>query len=191
MDVLPEEFAGRTAIAVGRRHPMWRDLALAPDSMKAVADPSGYPVLLVCLDPCPQEEVASIQRDGLRIGLCPMRGGYAWLLWTAVAALDAPYSPVLAEPGCRPAWVDDLKTDQSRIAVTLIVLDGQGTVRAIKMVSLSPHVTRTLAALNARALAVGQVSLPAWNAEIAAFNARYPTPQAAFKAAIATCKGGA
>jgi hypothetical protein len=175
-------------IAVGERHPLAAIIALN-DGMRAAYHPSGINLIIV-MDPLSEADVKSFREDGMKFGLIRLRGGYAWLLRTGIATLDAPYSPLIEAAGQRHLpWRTDDTTPESRAAVHLHLIDGKGIARALKMVTVSPQFTRMLERLHFEAQETA-IDPALWNAEIAKFSQRFPTPNAALKAAVVVCKGG-
>jgi hypothetical protein len=104
---------------------------------------------------------------------------------------DAPYSPAIEGPDRRALpWHQADLGPEVRAAIHLHVIDGRGTTRALKLVTVSPMFTDRLETLHAKALTKGTRTRPEWDQEIARFNVRYPTPIAAFRKALVTCWGG-
>ena len=182
---------------VGRPHP-WAPslergrLGLLKESMKLVYGASGINVILV-LNPCSEADMRAMEASALRFGLSRMRGGYCWMVASAVGTFDAPYSPCIEDDPSALSWLADedyVRTENTRAFVTIHVIDGLGVARRLNMVSVSPDFTRKLEAAHEAALAEGRMGMPEWDEEIRRFEARYPDPRAALRAAAATCKGG-
>jgi hypothetical protein len=174
---------------VGQPHPFAEALP-RQQGMMALYTPGGI-TLHVLLNDCSQADVRAFRHGGAKFGLLPLRGGYAWLMRDDVACWDAPYSP-----GIEPLenqglpWRDDQRTPESRATPVVILADERRIVRAMKLVSVSPDLTRKLTNLHARALAEPPASQFAWKAEMQRYFNAYSSPREAFKHAVVTCKGG-
>jgi hypothetical protein len=177
------------AYAVGKPHP-YADALPRQQGMLAQYTPGGIS-MHVLLNGCSQADVRAFKCGGATFGLLPLRGGYAWLMRDDVAHWDAPYSPGIDPPENQGLpWCDDELMPESRATLVLILADERRIVRAMKLVSVSPGLTRKLEKLHARALAERPASRCAWNAEMQRYFNAYSSPREAFKHAVATCKGG-
>ena len=171
---------------VGEPHPHAEALP-RQQGMMALYTP-GTITLHVLLDRFSQADVHAFRHGGAKFGLVPLRGGYAWLMRDGVAFWDAPYSPGI-EPRekQRLPWPNDQRMPEFRATPVLILADERRIVRAMKRVTVSPDLTRTLANLHARALAEPPVSRCAWKSEIQRYFNVYSSPRQAFKHAVVTC----
>ncbi len=177
------------AYGVGGLHP-YRDALPSRSGMVAQYMPGGI-VLHVLLDNCTDADVCAWRAGGRKFGLLPLRGGYVWLLTDAVAVFDAPYCPGIEPPENQALpWEASERGLEARAGITLILADERRVVRALKLVTVSPDFTRRLEAMHARTLASAPASRMAWDAEMERYFRAYPRPQAAFRHATATCRGG-
>ena len=185
----------RALIAVGGPHPWAGSLARGTvgltEGMKLVYNDGGINILLV-LSGDPEKDGRLLVDNPLKLGLLRMRGGYCWVLNCGVGCFEGPYSPCIGNDGQRILpWLADAVTPNTRAFLLIHVIDKKGIVRRLNAVSVSPEFTRKLESLHADAVRCGQISIAAWDAEIARHEARYPTPSAAMRQALVTSKGGA
>ena len=158
--------------------------------MLVVCEPTGI-LLLMSLSPCSDDDVEEFRANPVTFGLLPMKGGYCWLLRTALCTFDAPYCPGLEAPDRRAlCWDIANMTERTRGLLQVDLVDNTGIVRAIRATTVSPDFTRAVIELHKAALVDERPTPTSWDIEIAGMYRRFPDPERALRAAAFTSVGG-